>query len=473
MASIGRNEPCSCGSGKKYKKCCMRPTGDGNEQTRQRLNRISNNLIKKLLHYAEGNISDVQKNELKDIFLCGYNDLPQDILEPIMSEAGFGHWFCYHCRLDEKGENEPLTLGEHYLKEKGHQLDKESQAYLTAMLQTTHSFYKVVETRPGYSMTMQDMLLGTQCTVYEKLASEQVSSGSVMFGCVVNFAGINTFVGVFGIILPSDIHLDLANLKENIEATLDAPLNENTIGHFDAQEIIRSTCFNILHKRYAQEPVITNKDGQSFEFNTAEYRLTLSKEETLQKLVDILPPGETPETIIANRKNDKIEFPWLDKSTESAFGHSVLAHITLIDDTLLLETNATNRSAKMEVMLEDYLKGGIIKHTHKRESLADISHKSESQPQENNTEQPGLSEAEIESLTKQMLTKHWDNWLDQHIPALDNLTPREAASDPLHRKKLEALLADFETQYIGKQALAPDVTALRNKLGLRSDKTSA
>lgn len=23
MADIGRNEPCPCGSGKKYKKCCM------------------------------------------------------------------------------------------------------------------------------------------------------------------------------------------------------------------------------------------------------------------------------------------------------------------------------------------------------------------------------------------------------------------------------------------------------------------
>jgi hypothetical protein len=26
MATIGRNDPCPCGSGKKYKKCCLNET---------------------------------------------------------------------------------------------------------------------------------------------------------------------------------------------------------------------------------------------------------------------------------------------------------------------------------------------------------------------------------------------------------------------------------------------------------------
>ncbi|MBQ9131949.1 MAG: SEC-C domain-containing protein, partial [Clostridia bacterium] len=27
-ARVGRNDPCPCGSGKKYKNCCMRSSGD-------------------------------------------------------------------------------------------------------------------------------------------------------------------------------------------------------------------------------------------------------------------------------------------------------------------------------------------------------------------------------------------------------------------------------------------------------------
>ena len=29
--SVGRNDPCPCGSGKKYKNCCLRTQGQGNE----------------------------------------------------------------------------------------------------------------------------------------------------------------------------------------------------------------------------------------------------------------------------------------------------------------------------------------------------------------------------------------------------------------------------------------------------------
>jgi hypothetical protein len=34
----GRNEPCPCGSGKKYKRCCMRVEAEQFEQRREELN---------------------------------------------------------------------------------------------------------------------------------------------------------------------------------------------------------------------------------------------------------------------------------------------------------------------------------------------------------------------------------------------------------------------------------------------------
>ncbi len=68
-------------------------------------------------------------------------------------------------------------------------------------------------------------------------------------------------------------------------------------------------------------------------------------------------------------------------------------------------------------------------------------------------------------------------WLDEHIPALDGLTPREAAADPTRREQLERLLAEFEAMDRagpGQAAGLPDgfvafnydVAALRHELGL-------
>jgi len=70
-------------------------------------------------------------------------------------------------------------------------------------------------------------------------------------------------------------------------------------------------------------------------------------------------------------------------------------------------------------------------------------------------------------LTRQAQKK----WLDEHIPALDGLTPRQAAADPTRREQLERLLDEFDnrdTSVIpdGFQAFTYDVAALRRELGI-------
>ncbi|MFV0523211.1 MAG: SEC-C metal-binding domain-containing protein [Acidimicrobiales bacterium] len=67
-------------------------------------------------------------------------------------------------------------------------------------------------------------------------------------------------------------------------------------------------------------------------------------------------------------------------------------------------------------------------------------------------------------------------WLDDHIPALGGLTPREAAADPTRREQLERLLAEFETDGRrgpsgpdlpdGFTPFRYDVDAMRRELGL-------
>ncbi len=70
-------------------------------------------------------------------------------------------------------------------------------------------------------------------------------------------------------------------------------------------------------------------------------------------------------------------------------------------------------------------------------------------------------------LTRQAQMK----WLDEHIPALDGLTPRQAAADPTRREQLERLLADFDDRDAaglpdGFQAFTYDVAELRSELGI-------
>jgi hypothetical protein len=51
MTKLGRNDPCSCGSGKKYKKCCLASIEVAQSQYR-RLRQVEAGLIPRLLEHA-------------------------------------------------------------------------------------------------------------------------------------------------------------------------------------------------------------------------------------------------------------------------------------------------------------------------------------------------------------------------------------------------------------------------------------
>lgn len=62
-------------------------------------------------------------------------------------------------------------------------------------------------------------------------------------------------------------------------------------------------------------------------------------------------------------------------------------------------------------------------------------------------------------------------WLDEHIPALNGLTPRQAANDPTRREQLERLLTDIDTNHptassSGFTPIDYNTPELRKELGL-------
>jgi DNA polymerase III epsilon subunit-like protein len=75
--------------------------------------------------------------------------------------------------------------------------------------------------------------------------------------------------------------------------------------------------------------------------------------------------------------------------------------------------------------------------------------------------------AEATAIMKEFKEKHMLSWLDEEIPALNGLTPREAAKSPRSMKSLELLLREFENH----EARLPDnerfdIDRLRTELGI-------
>lgn len=78
----------------------------------------------------------------------------------------------------------------------------------------------------------------------------------------------------------------------------------------------------------------------------------------------------------------------------------------------------------------------------------------------------------MEVLGREIARQTQTAWLDEQIPALDGLTPREAAADPTRREQVVRLLDEFDRMQRGRPAGDPggqfswDIDALRRELDL-------
>lgn len=129
----------------------------------------------------------------------------------------------------------------------------------------------------------------------------------------------------------------------------------------------------------------------------------------------------------------------------------------------MVETNSLQRADLMRGRMED-LCGDRVRflrreETDPREVLAEQDRPTRSAPQ---PEGP-----EVDALLRDFKARHYATWPDDSLPALDGLTPREAALQPKYRARLETLLKEMEHLESGVEPSRRfDFGPIRRSLGL-------
>ena len=76
---------------------------------------------------------------------------------------------------------------------------------------------------------------------------------------------------------------------------------------------------------------------------------------------------------------------------------------------------------------------------------------------------------ELREKLEESVRQYWIAWMDLPVPALNNLTPREATKTEEGRDLLESLLLYYEGQAdstSSENPMCPDVPELRRELGM-------
>ncbi|NLV25110.1 MAG: DUF2384 domain-containing protein [Deltaproteobacteria bacterium] len=451
--SIGRNDPCPCGSGKKYKKCCLQATEQAPSLALyyQRLSRAHDRLINALPPLAIQTFGQEVIAEAFDEFML-WPENSEEITEEIFKKAGplFFPWFFFNWEYDRLSETkldgpEGKTLLELYIEKEGDRLDPLEDLLIRSVNRKPNSFWEVISVDKGTSVLIQDIFTGTRIQAQEYTASRKLQPHDIIFGRAVDVDGVGMLLGVAPTIIPPGEKPTLIELRKQLSRGR-VPITDETLYDWDYE--IRKLYFDI-EKALFTPPKLHNSDGHPLEFHRLVYEIT-SAEEALGQLGDLcltLAPEELSGDAKRNRSGriTEVEFSWDRKGYKRQPGltHTTLGHLLIKGNRLTAEVNSAERAEELRRKIDARLKGiGRFKMDEIQDMETLLSQPSaEGKNEETAREHEELMQKpEVQEYLAEVLLKHWEYWVNQKLPILGGKTPKKAVKTTDGREAVEALL---------------------------------
>ena len=405
VTRVGRNEPCPCGSGRKYKTCHLDAPGEN------RFVDPSTALLHKVDAWlAQPNMQRAGDDLLGELGAGSPSAL--DAIDPMVADVVL---------YDRGGLRQFLAV-------RGMLLPEAERELCTAWLLTRRTLYEVVSVRPGSGVTLRDLLSdNSRAEVLDRSISGHVQTLDLV--CLRLLPdGAGGVLATDGVLVPR-------------------PQRRHVLDLLKAGDGIALLRWLVTPP---PRPQLANTEGEPLQLMTVIYRL----------------PDATAAAAALGRK--------LHAEGDHRFVETVVRHgqewirgsITLEGDRATIAANSDKRAARLERTLLRAAPGARLVRREERaidEAMEEERAKGPAAEPIDVAAHPGLALAMDEFMRRAEA-----NWIDEAVPALGGLTPRQAAADRRVRPELEALLDDFAWQQRqGGGAGLMDPSRIRALLGIR------
>jgi hypothetical protein len=474
----GRNDPCPCGSGRKYKHCCLgRDTAsvvDLADHTWRRIREAIDGYAAAMLRFiAESYGRDaIQQAWLE--FTIGASD--EFVAGDPNTELFFSWFFHKWVPGAEKGNkiadaalySVPPTRA--YLARKASRLNPLLQRYLEACLAAPFGFHEILDCKPGVGFVARDVFTRAQLNVRERSASSTLNNGDIIFGQIVQVQGIGMLEAVSPFSFPPIFKTHLIHVRQRDE------LREHP------DPALRGLYFTLAESYLQPPPVeIRNTDGEVLEPRTLYFDI-----ESAQSAFDALAPlavETTRDELLEDAEFDvggtviEALIPWVKRTDpkRSSLETVLMGRIRIQDRKLTVEVNSAERAKAFRALIEKTPAAMARYRRTRKQPLEKASPPMRPGPgvnlaPQNADEAQLLQQPEVRAQLEQFQRRHYENWPETPIPALNGRTPLEAVKDNDGREMVEALITQFERDASSMQVpMGPEVFAsLRRRLGLSS-----
>ena len=454
---IGRNQPCPCGSGKKYKKCCLKKNETPSQALYyQRLSEAHDRLVDRLVGYAERTFGEEAVHVAMDEFL-GWPEPEDEISEEMLDRAGplFWPWYIFNWEYDsidaevELSGPEGRTVAELYAEERGDKLDLLERCLIDSINRKPYTFWEVLSVDRGKGMTLQDVLRGHPIKVEERTGSEYVQSGDILFGRAVMVDSVGMLIGLSQTLIPPNHKPTIIQLRNRLRDD-ESGITDDTLYDWDVD--IRDFYFHIDEVLHTL-PKLSNTDGEPMEFHRLIYDVS-SADEAFEKLWDLCVTMDREELLEDAERDEngrivEVEIPWDRHGHKKSAGmpNTLLGRIMIRGGRLTAEVNSAERAATLRQEIDARLGKGARFKVDEIQDLDSMMGQADLEGTESKISKEHedlMQHPEVQEQLAEMMAKHWESWVDQELPALGGKSPRDAVKTPDGREAVDALLKDVE-----------------------------
>ena len=440
MSTVGRNQPCPCGSGKKYKRCCLGHDDAGADLVRaRRLHDLDERVVQHVLQWAGGQAPDAQEEAFA---AC-----------PVARGDDSFEWVGVSALVALTPTRDGTLLSQYRAARSAH-LAADEAAWIDALEAAWVGLWEVLATKPGRSLNVRDLLTGAEREVLDASLSESATVGRVLCARIVEYDGLTLATCVH----PHGLSAVQAQRVVTAARADEAPLAPEALRGAAGAPVLRAWHDAGTAARDAPLPRLVTKDGETLQDTADSMRFAPEDRAAVINALAGMRDTEAP----PNPDAPEVEFVVLRSGSQSILGSITVGEIVLTIQTMS-EADGDTLLGRVTSAL-----GSMARHTGR--GRLDMQDAMASSIGRELPDMGGLIESgpEIDALLREVKTEQYATWPDESIPALGGRTPREAVQDPEGRREVETILREIdaiEARYPKSQRYDADI--LRRALGLK------
>ena len=488
--TVGRNAPCPCGSGKKYKKCCLPPEATdlvlaprdaggpaaGDEALRQYLLEFATRVPRREMDRARTHFSKA---------CAPAADTAKDAHADTIA---FWDWFIHDYRLTTSGR----TILEEVLVTRPPALSPHDLTLLASWRDVPVSLYEVVAVEPGSGMTLRELFGPGLIRIREVRGSRCVARWDIVTARLIGIDGDMRIAATVLLFRPEEKGWLLDEVERRLSAWRQTHPGAGVEQFLKAEGLLFHRLARELARRRREEAAsltALTAEAHAFVLAEARYKMRDAKRvlAALRSAEDFIEsePGPDARVVfvwlklgasarLAVASDDvpvgAIEFTQSFLATPEAEPVPRLGSIRVRGSRLVLECLSRERLGWGKARLADLLGDAVLYEGEQFESLDAMRAVARRPSRVSGSEvsDPDANDEEQRAIASRCLHDHYRRWIDQPLAVLDGLSPRQAAGAPERDQALEDLLRrmeNLEDRRRMRGEASCDVSWIRRELG--------